>query len=153
MVWSAKAINTRKRDYVIIRHKLGNLDDTIIGVRFRSGYAVVDKTSKVYKQLKKLPFLKNALEFPLLHLEKLSFIVNDRQVETVYGKDVYVNYIAAKREKVESAIAEAKAIEEAHIAAGYCKYQKEDGSYCKRTFLQDNGYCTQHAKIVADKQQ
>ena len=152
MVWSAKKIEGRDRQYIVIRHKLRDVDDTIAGVRFRRGFAVVDKSTKIYTTLRKLPFLKNALEFPLVHLQNLPFIINDRQVDIIYGRDVYSYYVEAKKEylKEKKITDKAEAIEIHLQNDDLCKHIRVNGGYCKGMPLKQSpsGYCKKH--IVKD---
>jgi len=85
----------RDRNYVVIKHGLRGINSQIHNVKFREGYAVVDKNSKTYFQLKKFPNLRNAKEFPLTYLRSLPFITRSRDIEMVYGKDVFLSYLEA----------------------------------------------------------
>ena len=132
MVWSTRQLD-RDRDYVVILHKLRDTEGMIEGVRFRAGYGVVDKQSKTYSRLKKLPFLKDGLEFPLEHLKNLKFIIRDRDVETVYGKDVYVHYVRALvAHRHKQAEEEKIKQQEQHLESeNLCKYRLDSGELCK----------------------
>lgn len=138
----------RERDYIVIRHPLRDMDGMISGVKFRRGYAVVEKGSKYYSIIKKLPYLKSALEFPLEHLKKLPFILRDREVEVIYGKDVYVHYMKAitafnKKQAEEKK----KAEEEAHLSSKtLCQKTTRDGELCKHEAFEasPSQYCKIH---------
>ena len=71
--WSTKTLG-RDKEFVVIQHKIRDINGMINGVKFRGGYAVVEKDSKTYINLKKLPMLKNAPEYPLTHLSNLIFV-------------------------------------------------------------------------------
>lgn len=138
----------REKEFIVIRHKLRDFDDFINGIRFRRGYAVVDKTSKAYTQIKKLPFLKNALEFPLLHLKNLKFIINDRQIDFIYGREVYNTFLRLKKIDEEIKEIEYKQEEEvAHLEKNeLCKYVTNKGTFCKFDLdsKSPSGYCLFH---------
>ncbi len=128
--WLTKG-TTDDRDYIIIRHTIPGVNYVINGVKFRGGFAVVEKNSKLYFSLKKLPALKNSKELPLLFLKKLPFITKPYDVFTIYGKDVYNKYITLLDEDVnkELQIQKEEAVEQ-HIASGGCKFIKENGEIC-----------------------
>lgn len=91
-VWTTKSLE-RDRSYIVMQHALRGVNHTINGIKFREGYAVVEKDSKVYFTLKRIPVLRNAKEFPLTHLKKLPFITRTQDIRTVYGQDVYATYL------------------------------------------------------------
>lgn len=120
-VYSTKYLG-RDRDYIVIKHNLRGVNLTVQGVKFRGGYAVVEKDSKTYHMLRKFPNLRNSPEFPLTTLGTLPFITRARDVQTVYGKDVYIHYVKAVNE------AQAKQAENAKLEAE----RKEQEEQAKR---------------------
>lgn len=96
--WDTRS-SGRRRDYVVLKHNLKGINTTIQGVRFRNGFAVLEKGSKAYLRLKSLPNLKRAKEYPLTYLRLLPFITRTQDIQTVYGRDVYYNYIWAMEEE------------------------------------------------------
>ena len=100
-VWTTKALE-RAVDYVVMQHTLKGVNYVINGVKFRDSYAVVEKNSKVYQMLRKVPVLRGAKEFPLTHLRKLPFISRTLDVKTVYGQDVYMRFLAAEETERQS---------------------------------------------------
>lgn len=147
MVWSTKYLG-KERDYIVIKHRLSDIDGFIEGVKFRRGYGVVDKNSKAYIRLKKLPLIKDGLEFPIIHLKKLKFIIRNRDIETVYGKDVYIHFMNKYTEymtvKNEQDRVEA---ENQHLSDDvHCKYRKDDGELCKNEVcdVSPSQYCIPH---------
>lgn len=145
--WSTRG-SDKKKDFVIIKHYLPNIDYMVQGIKFRGGYAVVEKNSKAYYLLKKMPLLKNAHERPLVELRELPFITRTSDVKMVYGQEVYKAYLDVlnpiiteeKKEQVEE-------IEEKHIEVkGKCAYRKTDGNLCGRDALDysPSGYCNLH---------
>lgn len=150
MVWSAKHLG-KDRNYIVIRHQLKDIEGMINGVKFRNGYGVVDKNSKLYTQLKRLPYLKNALEFPLIHLSSLKFITRDSDVEVVYGKDVYYHYARKKEDYQQIKLVEQKQqeIQEHMESPTYCKYPNAKNGRCnnKLSELSPSGYCTKHILV------
>lgn len=92
-VWTTRSLE-RDRDYIVFQHSIKGTNHIINGVKFRGGYAVVEKNSKVYYSLKKIPPLRDAKEFPITYLTKLPFITRPNDIRTVYGQDVYARFLA-----------------------------------------------------------
>ena len=154
-VWTTKSLD-RERNYVIIKHNLPNINNIIMGVKFRASFAVVEKNSKTYNQLKKVPILKNFKEFPLTFLEKLPFVTRSSDIKVVYGVDVYNKYIkevTKVKEQEEKELEEKKLSDhingtdkchftyvEGPLKGNLCKYPsiKESPSHhCFKHFLYD----------------
>jgi len=153
-VWTTKSFD-RNREYIVLRHTLRGVNYIINGIKFRDGFAVVAKNSKDYYNLKKIPVLKGAQEFPLIHLRKLPFITRTLDIKTIYGRDVYRYYLQEldkelKVEKVERIkqeivehIQENKLCSRKIIKDGeeyLCSLEAEEVSpsgYCKRHILLD----------------
>jgi hypothetical protein len=95
-VWTTKTLNSNK-EYVVLRHTLKGINGSIQGVKFRDSYAVVEKNSKVYHSLKKVPVLIAATEYPLIFLKNLPFITRSNDIKTVYGQEVYTKYLLAEK--------------------------------------------------------
>lgn len=91
-IWTTKSLESDK-NYIVLQHTLKGVNYVINGVKFRDSYAVVEKNSKTYYMLKKVPVLRASKEYPLLHLCKLPFITRSIDVKSVYGQDVYVKYL------------------------------------------------------------
>jgi hypothetical protein len=139
-VWTTKS-NNKNSDYVLIKHFLPGINYRINGIKFRGGFAVVEKGSKSYHFLKKLPQLTNAVEYNLLHLKKLPFITKTSDIRTVYGEDVYRKYMTLleysetqeykeQQKEVEKQIQEE---EEIHLSEESikCHYRLSNGNLCK----------------------
>lgn len=111
-VWTTKALD-RARSYIVIQHTLRGVNYVINGVRFRDSYAVVEKDSKTYYGLKKVPVLRAVKEFPLTHLSKLPFITRPLDIKMVYGQDVYVTFLREqeKEQEAQQALAELRKLE------------------------------------------
>jgi len=147
MVWTTRSLD-RKRDYVVIKHKLRDMNGTIAGVKFRGGYAVVEKDSKTYKQIKSLPLIKHEPEFPLLHLRKLPFVTRTLDVKIIYGQDVYRYYL----EQLMTVLEEEKLQREADAEVQHvvehkgCAFRSKDGDLCKFNALVNSpsNYCRKH---------
>lgn len=97
-VWTNKS-TTQYKNYIVIRHPIKGLNTNIGGVRFRDGYGVVEKDSKTYFHLKKIPAVKKFTEYPLDHLLKLKFITRKQDVKLIYGSDVYIKLLSYLKEK------------------------------------------------------
>ena len=150
-VWTTKALSTNK-EYIVLKHRLKGVNYSVQGVKFRDGYAVVEKNSKTYFALLKMPILTGCQEFPLVYLRKLNFITRSSDVKTIYGQDVYRHYVEELTETVEQEAAEEKQqADEQHKQAGRCcyvaaktgelceneAYQASPSRYCKRHLLED----------------
>lgn len=111
-VWTTKAFE-KARDYIVFQHSLKGVNYVINGIRFRDSYAVVEKNSKSYHNLKRVPVLRAAKEYPLTHLAKLPFITRQQDIKMVYGQDVYVTFLRehAKEQEANKALAELQRLE------------------------------------------
>lgn len=90
-----------------MQHTLKGVNYVINGVKFRDSYAVVEKNSKTYYMLKKVPVLRAAKEYPLSHLTKLPFITRTMDIKSVYGQDVYRRFLEEiQKDKNLQALAE-----------------------------------------------
>jgi hypothetical protein len=142
----------RQKNYVVIKHALKDVNGLINGVMFRGGYAVVEKDSKIYSQIKKLPLIKNQPELPLLALKDLKFIMRPRDVELIYGKQIYNKYkqlldaFVAEKKQEQKVLDEIKHVEQngctfiSPNTKEICPYQamkKSSVGYCKKHILHD----------------
>lgn len=148
MIWSARSLE-RDRDYIVMRHPMRGINTVINGVKFRDSYAVVEKDSKTYYHLKRMPQLRAAKEFPLIFLDKLPFIVTPLEVKIVYGADVYKKYMEAREKKIEKIQEKLQEqLEEDHIdKLNKCSYRtKVTGELCKNKALVESpsSYCMKH---------
>jgi len=146
MTWTTKKLET-DRNYVVIKHRLSGLNGSLCGVKFRNGYGVVVVGSKAYKQLKMLPFLKDAPEYPLIFLRKLQFVTRPMDVKIIYGQDVYYYYNKQLQEAVEKEKAISKVEEEVdHVENKGCAFRTKTGELCKHEALKKSpsGYCRAH---------
>jgi len=123
-MWGIKA-SGRDRNYVVIKHGLRGINGQIHNVKFRDSYAVVDKDSKDYFRLRKFPNLSKAKEFPLTYLRSLPFIGRTKDIETVYGKDVYLSYLKAVEAEKEAKEAQDKLNREQTNAAEQAAREEE----------------------------
>lgn len=112
--WTTRSTN-KNTNYIVIRHALRGINGKINGIIFRNSYGVVEKDSKAYKMLKRIPQLRNADEKPITFLNKLSFITRSRDIEKVYGKDVYTKYLLAVKQEAEQAKLAKEAQEEKEL--------------------------------------
>lgn len=144
MSWSSKISNA---EYIIIQHRLPDVNSIISGVKFRNGYAVVIKDSKIHSQLKKLPLLKGTADQPLIHLRKLKFITRSQDILTIYGRDVYTAYMKILNQTLntEAQIAHIKA-EEEHMLSDRCKFRTKLGTLCQHEVNEKSpsDFCTHH---------
>ncbi len=135
----------RDQEFVLLKHRLKDLNGFINGVKFRGGFAVVVKNSKNYHILRKLPLVID--EQPLIHLKNLNFITRTSDVGLIYGKKVYAQYIKeltnvlAHEEEKKTEI-----LEDEHVKKGFCNCRTANGSLCKQTALEisPSGYCKMH---------
>ena len=150
-VWTTKSLG-RDRDYIVIKHTVPNVNNIIMGIRFRGGYAVVEANSKTYHQLKKIPILRDCQEYPLLFLQKLPFITRSADVRLIYGVDVFTQYTRKLIEANKVKEKEQKQQEETeHLTSGeFCTYRilegPSKGKLCSFNRLKESpsGYCFRH---------
>lgn len=137
-----------ERDYIVLKHTVPGVNYIIHGIKFRDSYAVVERDSKVHKQLKLMPMLKQAKELPLIYLRKLSFITKAMDVLTVFGKDVYSHYLVVldetiAQEKQDRIVQQ----QEEHVSEGGCTFVLDKTNrYCGKESLEcsPSQYCTYH---------
>lgn len=147
MTWATKTLD-RVNEYVVIKHALRDMNGNLAGVKFRAGYAVVAKGSKAYIQLKMLPLVKNQPEFPLIFLRKLPFITRTEDVKTVFGQDVYVQYLTQLHVEIDKEVVER--VEEAEVkhveAHNRCAYRTLKGDLCVHEIFKGSpsSYCKLH---------
>lgn len=139
MVWTTKKL-AREREYVVVKHSLRGINYNIKGVKYRDGFGVVEKDSKAYFELKKIKPAAITSEHSLDFLLKLNFINRSRDIELVYGKDVYHYYVNKIRE-VQAAEAESK-----HLKSTKCKMIVKNGSLCNNEShkLSPSEHCLTH---------
>jgi hypothetical protein len=117
-VWTTKTLN-KNANYIVIRHSLRGVNGNVYGIKFRDSYGVVEKDSKLYAKLKKMPMFKGNCEFPLLFLAKLPFITRPLDIKQVYGQEVYTKYLQAVEDEQRRAelakIEEKKQIQEKRV--------------------------------------
>lgn len=146
-VWTTKS-SGRARTFIVIQHKLKGFNQFINGVRFREGYAVVEKDSKIYSSLKKLPLIKNAREFPLSFLMKLPFITRTMDIKLIYGAEVYNHFVNEYAVKVEEDKVQQKVEQEiSHVDSKKCAFRTvTTEELCKFDAheLSPSGYCHKH---------
>jgi hypothetical protein len=138
---------TEDRDYIVMKHSIPGVNHTINGVKFRNSYAVVDKNSKTYTDLKKLLVLKNAKELPLMILRNLPFITRPMDVMIIYGKDVYYKYLKQlEGVQAEEAIQHKEEKVILHFEQGGCKFKLANGEVCKEAAMEYSPacYCQKH---------
>lgn len=155
-VWSTRSLSNKDRDYVVIRHRIRGINTVINGIKFRNGYAVVEKESKSYYTLRKMSMLHSAEEYPLTYLRRLtSFITRTQDVQRVYGSDVYRRFLEEeerervllkeKRDREQSD--QHKQAEEEHLDnSKLCNYRTDLGSLCKHEPIKNSPsiYCSKH---------
>jgi hypothetical protein len=131
--------------YVVIKHTLRNINGLISGVKFRDGYAVVKKGSKIYNTIKKLPLIKNTQDYPLTHLKNLKFITRSLDIKLIYGKEIYNEYIK-QITPIELEEKEAAVVEQHVAAAGLCAFKNQQGKLCDMVPTEESlkGYCKRH---------
>ena len=148
---------SKKRDYVVMKHALKGVNYNIGGTRFRDGFAVVEKGSKTYLALKKIPMLRNSPEYPLSYLIKLKFITRSTDIKMIWGQDVYLSFLnSLKQEKEKEQLVEQvkelevqKVVEETKTAehmSNKCSKILESDKLCgnDKFDLSPSGYCKQH---------
>jgi hypothetical protein len=154
-VWTTKSL-PRDADYIVMKHSIPGVNYRVSGVRFRAGYAVVEKGSKTYNSLKRMPQLANAPEYDLLYLKDLKFITRTSDIKMVYGADVYRRFLellelskTIEYKKEKENLEQVKQEEEiVHLAEESikCHYRLSNGNLCKHDAeeLSPSKYCIVH---------
>lgn len=141
-------LSARPGDFVVIKHTLKDVNGNIAGVKFRGGYAVVEKNSKTYKAIKSLPLIKNQPDLPLITLRTLPFITRTIDVKIIFGAAVYSKYLAElhKEIEVEEVIAKEEAAIEHVEKHKLCVFKTVKGELCtmEALVLSPGGYCKRH---------
>lgn len=153
MTWTTKSFG-RAKEYIVIKHRLNDINGIIGGVKFRAGYGVVEKNSKAYFTLKQLPLIKDSKEYPITHLKKLKFITRPQDIKMVYGQDVYHTYLKAIEEQVveipiiiKETIEFIESMNSISAESGLqCSMIKPNGEQCKGHAepLSPSSYCRLH---------
>lgn len=153
-IWTTKS-SGRDRNYIVLQHPLRGVNYYVNGVKFRDGFAVVEKNTKTYKMLRSIPVLRGAKEHELVFLKKLKFITSSSDVRTVYGSDVYEHYmkqltVHLEEVKVQEEIVKQEAVVEKHIKSNKCAHTNASGELCGVEALESSpsGYC--HFHILQD---
>lgn len=151
-VWTTKS-SGRDRKFIVLQHKLKGVNYVMSGIKFRDGYAVVEKDSKTHRSLMQIPVLKGAKEFPLIFLRQLPFITRTQDVKNVFGQEVFVEYlkeldvymaeqsvIKAENTVIKTAEDEAKHVE------SKCSHRLDSGKLCSHVSVENSpsGYCVIH---------
>ncbi len=148
MAWNTKTSLKRVKEYVVLQHRLSDMNGNIAGVKFRGGYAVVEKGSKQYLSLRQLPLLRNGPEFPIIHLRKLRFITRTLDIKMIFGPDVYYHYLTELNKvlEAEQEVKEAEA-EVAHVEKhSLCSHKTGKGTMCQYPAMNKSPskYCKMH---------
>jgi hypothetical protein len=146
-VWTTTSTG-RDRDYIVLKHTLRGVNYVINGVKFRNSYAVVEKNSKTYRDLKRIPVLKAAAEHPLTFLRKLPFITRPLDVKIVYGAEVFAQYLKDLDKELNKEAVEKKVEQEIKhvVEEKLCSYKTVKNELCKEKCLEQSpsGYCMRH---------
>lgn len=137
--------------YVVIKHKLRNLNGLVAGVKFRDGYAVVKQNSKIYNTIKKMPLIKDTEDFPLIYLKNLKFITRALDVKLIYGRDVYNEYIKQIL-PIEQSEREQEEFKQHVEINKLCTYTTAQDKLCGMQAIPESikGYCKRH--ILEDEE-
>lgn len=146
-MWTTRTFK-HKKTYIVIKHKLSDINGMIMGVKFRNGWGVVEKDSKQHVGLKKLPFLKDAPEYPLEILSEQKFCTRYADINTIYGRDVYEAFVLAmnpiQQEEIKK---EEDRLETLHKEDSHkCAFRKANGDLCERYAFKHSpgGFCDFH---------
>lgn len=145
LYWNTKSYGGR--NYIVVKHPLRDISTSAYGVKFHCGYGVVEKGSKAYQNLRTMPVFRAAQEFPLTILKTLKFVVRSKDIETIYGKDVYISYQRAlldhAKKQEEQKFAEVAA-ERNSEASTKCKYLLLNNEFCSNEKIAGGNYCSTH---------
>jgi hypothetical protein len=146
LYWNTKSYGGK--NYIILKHPVGDVTTKVYGVKFHCGYGVVEKGSKAHKALRTIPILRGAKELPLTMLKSLHFITRSQDIALIYGKDIYVSYQRALLEHAKQQ--EAQKFEELQAERNSgnstkCKHLLLNNEYCSNERVQGStGFCRVH---------
>ena len=125
--------------FIVIQHSLRGFEGEIHGIKYRQGYGVVVKNSKVYRDLKKIKPTPINKEFEITHLENLKCVINSRQIQYIWGKAVYEYYkrVKFKTDNPHDIRVTTKELPE-------CIGQTKAGAKCKSKAIKGSEYCKKH---------
>jgi hypothetical protein len=137
--WTTKSFD-RDRDYIVVKHSLNGVNSKVGGIKYRDGYAVVEKGSKSYFALKRVKPAAIAKEYPLIHLKDLRFVTRTADIKIIFGVDVYNRYILQLKQFLD------KKVIEDHKKSDKCQCILESGQHCKQLQfeLSPSKFCKQH---------
>lgn len=150
--WTTKALN-RDRNYIVLKHTLKGVNYTVHGIKFRDGFAVVEKDGKTHNMLKKMPILKTAQELPLTFLQHCKFITRLIDIKIVYGQDVYRTFLQQLELEQNGKALEIQHQKEIdHLQLGGCSYRFDSKLLCTQQAVENSPsqYCQRH--ILEDTQ-
>lgn len=127
------------KNFIVVKHSLPKYEGDVYGVTFRGGFGVVLENSKAHRNLKQIRPKAAVREYPLLELEKLPFVINERQIEYIWGRAVYNQF--RKKKHVNPKV---EAMQKAKEEAPKCVHVKGDGEKCKIPSMKDSEYCRKH---------
>lgn len=145
-VWSTKS-SGRARTFIVIQHRVRGTNNVINGVKFRGGYAVVEKDSKTHNTLKRIPMVNGTTEFPLSILKSLPFITRTSDIKLVFGVEVYEHFVKEYAVKVEEDKVQQKVeAEVTHVQSNKCAFRTASEELCKFDAQEasPSGYCHKH---------
>lgn len=153
-VWMTKS-SGRDKEFIVLKHTLRGVNYTINGIKFRNGYAVVEKDSKTHRELKRIPVLKGSQEYPLIFLRKLPFITRPNDVKIVFGVDVFFEYNKqlqteivkeTQEKKVENEIKHVQEHKRCSCKRLGTNKKASDNDLCAFVALEHSpsGYCLKH---------
>lgn len=150
--WSTKSFGGK--DYTVVQHPLKNTFTKVCGIKFHYGYGVVEKNSKAYKMLKAMPIFRKAKEHPLTILKSLQFVTRAKDIEIIFGKDIYISYqreIIEYNKRQEAQKFESTKSERNSDSSTKCKFLLLDNHFCSNDKVTGStGYCRMH--ILQDKE-
>jgi hypothetical protein len=148
--------NSISRNYIVVQHGYRGISTEILGVRYVDGYGVVAKDSKEYKQLKQVRMAIVA-EFPITYLRNVRSVINLKQIETIWGKDVYRYFKAQEEQEAEQVEVEdllkdpempiekqIEILEDNKDLTLKCKAITKKGNECSNLALVGSEYCQFH---------
>jgi hypothetical protein len=151
LYWNTKSYGGK--EYIVMQHPLRDICTKMCGIKFHYGYGVVQKESKAYKMLKAMPFLRNAQEFPLTILKTLKFVTRSKDIEMVFGRDIYISFqraMIAYNQKQEDQKFEETQAERNSNGSSKCKFLLLHNDFCSNEKVSGStGYCRMH--ILEDK--
>lgn len=132
----------KDHEFIVVKHSLPGYEGEIHGVKYRQGYAVVIKNSRVYRDLKKIRPFAIKEEHDICKLADIKCVINERQIQYIWGKAVY-DYYKQVKFKTDNP-SDIRTIMENKES---CAALTAKGTPCQNKVVDGSTYCIKHIQL------